>query len=516
MRMKNDASNIWPGISISYNGRSAKQTPAQRNGVRWIVPVVAFLWVAAWSSCSNPVGGTSTISGRVVLCSYGLENVEVAISGKHFGTVRTMTDCEGAYAFYDVWNGTYSVTLSKKGIVFTPARRSISASGGWIGNQDFVALPTWERTIGGTGAYRAYSIRETMDCGFVIVGYRQGAGSQKEALVVKLDSFGTVVWEKSFGDSMDACAYDVDVTPDGGYVVAGSRQRAGSLLDFWILRLDGNGDMEPSGWSRTYGGAFNDEAYSVRRTSDDGYVAAGYTVNSLGGMGDMHVIRVDASGSVLEPVWPRTYGSEGWDAIRAIRQTSDGGFIAAGYCATIEAGLCVSLMKLDPTGNVEWSEVKSVGEWDEARSVEETDDGGYMLTGFTRPSFGGGSSIWVMKTDSIGTVDENENTGTWLRVFDYEGTAEAYSVRQCADGGFAVSGAVYSPAKGTVDALLIKLSPAGERMWERSFSSGDVTTAYSVEPTHDGGFIVAGYVLSHEGRDGMWIVKLDARGVVSW
>ena len=466
------------------------------------------------ASCSSPVSSASTISGQVTLCASGLAGVAVTITHERFGAVSTETDEEGNYAFYDVWSGAYTIMLSKEGVSFTPEERKITAAGGWIKDQDFIALPMWERKLGGEGVNRANSIRETADCGFIVAGYRQCTGSSKKALVVKLDPYGSVVWERTFGDTLDACAYDVEVTPDGGYVVAGSRQTLDSLLDFWLLKLDGNGDTGSFGWSETYGGAFNDEAYSLQRTADNGYIAAGYTTNGLAGMGDIHVMKVDEGGALVGPEWPRTYGGEGWDAANSIRQSSDGGYIVAGYCSPLHTPRCVRLMKLDSMGNVEWNELKSAGEWDEARSVEETSDGGYIVAGYTRPLFGGTSSIWVMKTDSIGTIDEEHAPGTWSRIFSYEGAAEAYSAEETSDGGYIVSGSAYRRESGSMEALVMKLDSKGALLWERSFHAGDATEANSIRETSDGGYILAGYAMAYEGRDDMWIIKLNENGEI--
>jgi len=101
-------------------------------------------------------------------------------------------------------------------------------------------------------------------------------------------------------------------------------------------------------WWRAYGGSDDAEGISVQQTSDGGYVVAGYTTAL--GYYDVYLIKTNASGDAL---WTRTYGGTGEDKGYSVRQTSDGGYIITGYTGSFGAGGCdVYLIKTDSLGNV--------------------------------------------------------------------------------------------------------------------------------------------------------------------
>ena len=140
-------------------------------------------------------------------------------------------------------------------------------------------------------------------------------------------------WNKTYGGANSEVARSVIQTSDGGYLLAGQTQSFGAGgTDFWLVKTDSMGNME---WNKTYGGTKNDIAFSVVETSDGGYVLTGRT-NSFGlGIADFWLIKVDSSG---DHQWNKTYGGTGVDAARCVVQTSDGGYILAGFTESFGAG----------------------------------------------------------------------------------------------------------------------------------------------------------------------------------
>jgi hypothetical protein len=102
-------------------------------------------------------------------------------------------------------------------------------------------------------------------------------------------------------------------------------------------------------FAKTYGGTYVDWAYSVQQTSDGGYIVAGWTT-SLGAGDDILLIKTDANGNVQ---WAKTYGGESWDGAYSVQQTSDGGYIVAGWTWSFGAGWDdIFLIKTDVNGNI--------------------------------------------------------------------------------------------------------------------------------------------------------------------
>jgi hypothetical protein len=152
-------------------------------------------------------------------------------------------------------------------------------------------------------------------------------------------------------------------------------------------------------WNKTYGGAGNDEAYSVVETSDGGYAIAGYTFSNYYVL--CWLIKIDSSGSTQ---WNKTYSL--FNSISySVIQTSDGGYAIAGYTG-IWPEYDFLLVKTDASGNMEWNKTYGGVGVDWAYSVIQTSDGGYTIAGYTNSSGAGGYDFWLVKTDENGVIPE--------------------------------------------------------------------------------------------------------------
>jgi predicted secreted protein len=156
---------------------------------------------------------------------------------------------------------------------------------------------TWDRTYGGSGDDVALSLIQTTDGGYAVAGGTDSKGSGgKDFWVIKLDEQGNQVWDKTYGGSGDDWGWTLIQTTTGGYAVAGGTDSKGSGgKDFWVIKLDEQGEMV---WNRTYGGSGPDEAHSLIQTTDGGYVVAGVTDSKGSGGKDFWVIKLDEQGNL--------------------------------------------------------------------------------------------------------------------------------------------------------------------------------------------------------------------------
>jgi hypothetical protein len=151
--------------------------------------------------------------------------------------------------------------------------------------------------------------------------------------LVKIDSLGDTLWTKTYGGSSSDRAYSVQQTADGGYVVAGYTSSFGTgLNDFYLVKTDSQGDTL---WTRTYGGDGDDIARSVQQAADGGYVLAGSTESFGAGNSDFYLVKTDSQGDTL---WTRTHGGSSHENANCAQQTTDGGYIVAGYSYSFGAG----------------------------------------------------------------------------------------------------------------------------------------------------------------------------------
>ena len=260
----------------------------------------------------------------------------------------------------------------------------------------------WQFTYGGIGDDTAYSIQETSDGGYIVVGYMHFFGIQTSDIwILKLTSEGDIEWQHIYGGTGDDKAYSVQQTSEGGYIVAGSIQYLGALdHDFWILKLTSAGFFE---WQRIYGGYGDDVAYSIQETSDEGYIAAGYTDSFGFKESEFWILKLASNGDIE---WESIYGGSDNDYLNCIQETSDGGYIAAGYTESFGAGGLDSLvLKLSSAGNIEWQRAYGGSEEDVAHFIQETSDGGYIAAGYTDSFGAGGSDFLLLKLFSDGDID---------------------------------------------------------------------------------------------------------------
>jgi hypothetical protein len=323
----------------------------------------------------------------------------------------------------------------------------------WVLKLDSGSNIEWQKAYGGVNYDEAQSIQQTADGGYVVAGYTDyfGAGGYDNFWILKLDSGGNIEWQKTYGGSSFEIAYSIQQTVDGGYVVVGDTWSFGAgSYDAWVLKLDSGGNVQ---WQKTYGGGNYDEAYSIQQTTDGGYVVAGCTKSFGAGNYDAWVLKLDSGGNIQ---WQKTYGGGSSDCVFSIQQTTDGGYTMAGNAHSFGAGNGdYWVLKLDSSGNVQWQKTYGGSEWDRAQSIQETVDGGYIVAGFTQ-SFGAGNrDSWVLKLDSGGNVQ-------WQKTYGGGGGWEmAPSIQQTVDGGYITAGMTASFGAGSWDALVLKLGPYG-------------------------------------------------------
>ena len=313
------------------------------------------------------------------------------------------------------------------------------------------AASGWSRTYGGKGDDEFYSVVQTRDGGYALAGYTNSSGAGGyDFWLVKTDSSGTMQWNKTYGGPDNDAAFSVVQTNDTGYALVGITTSYGiGETNVWLVKTDSSGNMQ---WSQVYGGSLNNGAYSVIQTSDGGYAIGGFTDSYGAGGYDFWLIKTDSSGNMQ---WNRTYGGTGDDEAQCLIQTSDGGYALAGYTNSFGAGSYdFWLVKTDSSGNMMWNQTYGGAGDEAANAVIQTSDGGYALAGWTTSYGAGEADIWLVKTTSNGTMQ-------WNKTYGGAGEDEAFSVVQTSDGGYAIAGATNSYGAGDYDGFLVKTDSAG-------------------------------------------------------
>jgi len=314
------------------------------------------------------------------------------------------------------------------------------------------------------------------------------------------------LWTKTFGGSVWDEGRSVRQTDDGGFIVTccGSSFGAGER-DVYLIKTDENGDTL---WFRTFGGSYDDRGYCVRQTSEGGYIIAGFSESTGMGEDDIILIKTDESGGEL---WNSNYGLLYEDQGEYVEQTNDGGYIVTGSAyIDVYYSYDIVLLKTDAQGNTEWGHLIGGYYGDHAYCVQQTDDGGYILIGNCGSPGVNDYNVYVIKTDALGNEE-------WSR--EYGDVAHDYGncIRQTADGGYIITGHLQNPATGNYNACLIKISAGGDSIWSHTYGGDGYDEGVSVWQTGDGGYIFCGRTESFgAGAADVYVVKTDSLGNELW
>ena len=410
-------------------------------------------------------GDTSNWSSYVA----SAETVTMNHSYSHADTYYVKAQAKDEYDFISSWSEAHSIVICPIpgwtfGGLYDDMGYSVQQTqdGGYIiagftdsygaGYSDIYLIKTdgngnqqWYKTFGGTNWDWGYSVQLTQDGGYIIVGltYSFGAGDG-DVFLIKTDGNGNLVWTKTIGGSDYACGRSIQHTSDGGYIITGCiNPPINSKNDVYLIKTDANGDTI---WTRTFGGSDFDDGNSVQQTTDGGYIIVGYTKSFGAGERDVYLIKTDANG---DTVWTKTYGGTYDDHGYSVLQIPDGGYIIVGYtksfCADEED---VYFIKTDTNGNAVLTKTFSAGDQDAGYSVQQTQDGGYIIAGFTE------GDIYLIKTDENGNQQ-------WYKTLGGPDSDEGYSVQLTSDGGYIIVGNTRSFGACGYDVYLIKTDANG-------------------------------------------------------
>lgn len=344
----------------------------------------------------------------------------------------------------------------------------------------------WQKCLGGTGPDDLLNISNVSD-GYLAVGFTQSNDGDiphnhgmSDAWLVKLSNLGAVIWSKAYGGSKLDEAYSAVKTTDGGYIFTGETgsvdgdangtSHGGS--DMWVVKLDVSGGIQ---WQKKYGGSRNDQGISIKQTVDGGYIVAGNTFSNDGDVighhdsTDIWVVKLTDTGTIS---WAKDFGGTARDNAFDIHQTTDGGYIVVGNTLSDDGDIAYNhgdgdawLLKLDATGNLLWEKTYGGSKQEITLSLLQTSDAGYLLTSFTYSNDGdvsgnhGNSDAWLLKTDSIGTIQWQKCLGGKVQDEGYRSVQVSDSEYLMAGSATSVDGDVtgYRGGSGS-DAWLLKLA----------------------------------------------------------
>jgi hypothetical protein len=275
---------------------------------------------------------------------------------------------------------------------------------------DSIGNIIWSKGFGSNRHdYGNYAI-QCHDSGYVIVGYTNGYNSsENDIILIKTNYNGIVEWTKVYGGNFNDQAYVVLQTPDNGFIIGGHTHSLSFFpgsLDIFLLKTDSLGNVQ---WTKTYGDGADNNFYDLNFTSDSSYLVLGRTGNYAGyGFFNFYLMKINTSGQLL---WERGYGTSDEDSPTHAHQTMDGGYVACGTTWSSNAEMYV--VKTDSLGGIQWAKVYGTGmDNNIGTDIIQTADSDYILIG--------GSDLLTETVSSILKLDKNGDT-IWTRTYqDYQ------------------------------------------------------------------------------------------------
>ena len=362
-----------------------------------------------------------------------------------------------------------------------PNRGPSYSSDYWIIKVDAQGNRQWDRTFGGASSESLGCIQQTPDGGYILGGNSTSdisgdksqpcrdrlRGFNGDFWLVKLDAAGNKQWDQTLGSTEGEQLTSVQLTADGGYLVAGtagagaSGEKSSPYAGFWVVKLDAQGTLQ---WERTYAGG-KGALTATCLTADGGYLLGGFSLSGTGGndksvvgygSNDFWVLKLDAAGNKQ---WDHTYGGYGSDLLASLQPTADGGYLLGGASESDVGGdksqpprgntstynYDFWIVKVDAGGAKQWDRTYGGAAVDQLRCLQVTADGGYILGGVSTSDVSGDKTqphhgadpyqwdYWVVKVDAQGTLQ-------WDLTAGGEQDDDLRALLSTPDGGYLLGG----------------------------------------------------------------------------
>ena len=369
------------------------------------------IWVVKTSSIGS-VAWQKTLGGSGV--EFGASIQQTSDGGYIIaGTTNSNNgDVSGLYGGYDYW----IVKLSPSGEI------------------------SWQKTIGGSKDDLAYSIQQTSDSGYIVAGGSnstngdvQGNHGKTDYWILKLSEVGDLQWQKTLGGTDDDLAIGIQQTSDKGYIIAGnSFSNDGDVSgnhggqDFWVVRLSPEGNLV---WQKALGGSGYDANPFIQQTGDGGFILSGQSGSNDGnvsgnhGESDLWVAKLNSLGTAL---WKKSLGGSGIEGSGSVQQTSDGGYLVAGFTNSNDGDVSNNhgstdswVLKLSQSGAIQWEKTFGGTDVDGFYFMKQTNEGGYIAAGVSSSTDGdatenqGFSDLWVVKLSPTVGVEDTPSIGAF-------------------------------------------------------------------------------------------------------
>jgi gliding motility-associated-like protein len=301
--------------------------------------------------------------------------------------------------------------------------------------------------------------------------------------------------------------------------------------------------LPPKHWALHYGGNDVDIPFSIKFTTDGGTIVAGYTDSKNGDVSpqpnreywDLWILKLDHCGTIE---WERSFGGTGYESARDVVQTADGGYMVLGETNSTDGGVIAGyggtkdiwLLKISPTGTLEWQKRYGGSGLDIGNHIETTPDGSYLIAASSSSNDGDirGNHSTGTYTDGVLIKINASGVLQWSRCYGGTKNEELFDI-EVINGITFLAGFTNSidgdipPNQKNYDMWLLAIDGNGNKVFSKIYGGSQNDVAYTMCRGADGSLTLAGYTTSTDGdvsgaRGGQdyWIINVDQRGQLKW
>ncbi|MCH2044067.1 MAG: hypothetical protein MK212_07975 [Saprospiraceae bacterium] len=280
----------------------------------------------------------------------------------------------------------------------------------------------FDKTYGGNLTEEGKKIIPTQDGNFILIGSTESSGNgQKDIHVLKIDTEGTVLWEKTFGGALDDTPADIIEMSNSEFCIAATTESFGNgARDIYLIWIDQSGNLIRE---VTYGGSDIDGSSDLLEIENNQLILYGYTRNFGATSRDFYLMKLTSTG---DSIWSRRYGADGYEESQGFAQTPSGGFLMSGHSSSADPNHDLYAIEVDADGNPLWDNHYGGAMHDGGQALLINSDGNYVFIARSM-SFGNNSrSIYMVISDPLGNLISEEVIGGSLNdwgedIIEYDG-----------------------------------------------------------------------------------------------
>ncbi len=319
-------------------------------------------------------------------------------------------------------------------------------------------------------------------------------------------------FQKAYGGSGNERAHSIQKTSDGGYVVAGETTSYGAGdKDIFVLKIDVNGIEQ---WTKTYGSTFADDGFSItiKQTNDSGFVISGSTNGfGAGSYDDSYIIKINNTGIIQ---WEKRIPGSSWDRFRGFTELANGDILLTGSAATYSAGnMDAHVVKISSNGVLMWIKNLGTAYREHSQSIIELSGGNHILSGntnITNNSSTNRANPFLIKTSNNGTV-------IWGK--EYNLTTFFTDINETIllnDGNLLNVGETRASDAGNHDIFLLKTDTNGTVIWSKKYGGTGNDIGVNIREKTNGELVISAFTNSYGNANQLLLINTDNLGNVIW